>query len=160
MDDCDLVKRLKYLERRRLSHKKNKEKERIAGKKYRAENKDSIRENRRKYYAENVNRFSGYNKRFNKSPKGRFFVYSNAAKRRGIPFDLTFDKFMVYWEKPCTYCGGEIDTVGLDRIDNEAGYVDGNITTCCHVCNWMKRSLSVFEFIDHCRKVVGLNFAF
>jgi deferrochelatase/peroxidase EfeB len=43
---------------------------------------------------------------------------------------------------------------GLDRVDNNRGYVFSNVVSCCFKCNQMKGKLSVQEFLNHIIKVV------
>lgn len=37
---------------------------------------------------------------------------------------------------------------GIDRIDSGQGYIQGNVVTCCAVCNQMKSDLDVSIFLD------------
>ena len=37
---------------------------------------------------------------------------------------------------------------GIDRIDNAAGYTEGNVVACCRICNRAKETLSVQEFAE------------
>ena len=87
------------------------------------------------------------------TPKGRFIVYRNRAKHRKIAFDLTLEIFNEYWQKPCYYCGNKIDTIGLDRINNDIGYLEDNIVSCCRECNIMKRAMTQKHFINQCKKI-------
>lgn len=67
-----------------------------------------------------------------KRPQQLFYRYKKGALKRGHAFDLTFEQFMSFWGLPCTYCGEDIDTIGLDRRDNDLGYSTQNIVTCCY----------------------------
>jgi len=80
--------------------------------------------------------------------------YKETAVRRGISFELTKDDFSTFWKAPCTYCGAEIETIGLDRLDNELGYICGNVVACCMTCNSMKGRLSFKEFVAQCSRIV------
>lgn len=82
-------------------------------------------------------------------------IRSNAV-RRGIPWSLTKGQFIAFWQKPCTYCGGAIETIGLDRIDNTRGYEVGNVVPCCGVCNRMKSNMTREEFLAHCTMVAQI----
>lgn len=42
---------------------------------------------------------------------------------------------------------------GIDRIDCNKGYVDGNVVSCCKKCNFAKNSLSQYEFKKHIIKI-------
>ena len=79
--------------------------------------------------------------------------YKYSAERRNVVFELNLEEFKSYWKKPCSYCGGEIQTIGLDRIDNDLGYIKENITPCCTVCNLSKRGMLAEDYISHCVKV-------
>lgn len=87
-------------------------------------------------------------------PERRFKMYQKNARHRGIVFELTLEQFKGWWRRACGYCNDPIATIGLDRIDNAIGYVVGNITSCCLVCNYMKKTWAREFFIAHCRKVV------
>jgi len=63
--------------------------------------------------------------------------------------------FLTFWQKPCSYCGDSIKTVGLDRVDNAIGYLDGNIIACCAPCNIAKRDMSQSEYIERCLRVAN-----
>ena len=91
---------------------------------------------------------------YNRSPVGRYKIYADSAKLRNLSFELTFDQFMVFWQKPCSYCGGEIATIGLDRTDNAVGYTIANVVPCCWTCNKAKLKRSKSEYIAHCRQII------
>lgn len=76
--------------------------------------------------------------------------YVKGAKKRGLNFTISKIKFNELIILPCFYCDytaiGEVN--GIDRIDNNKGYVDDNIITCCQSCNIMKGTQHPLEFID------------
>ena len=88
------------------------------------------------------------------SPEIKFASYKANAKRRGHEFLLSFEQFMLMWRKPCFYCGSEIKTIGIDRVNNSVGYVSGNVVPCCKQCNVAKMDNDIFKYIEHCAKVV------
>lgn len=94
---------------------------------------------------------------FTNSPRGRFGAYRASAAALSREFRLTFEQFMAFWQQPCSYCGGAVATVGLDRVDNTRGYLPGNVTPCCSLCNWMKREHSATKFLAHCRKIAAFS---
>jgi len=79
------------------------------------------------------------------------------AKRTNKVWSLSFNEFKKFWQKPCYYCGGKIETIGLDRIDNQRGYFLDNVVPCCYPCNSMKGKLSKDEFIKSCKKIVNFT---
>lgn len=89
------------------------------------------------------------------SPKSKYRVYRTEAANRDIPFDLSLDEFTAYWQKPCTYCGRAIDTIGIDRIDNTTGYTPDNIASCCSECNYSKRGSSLMQWVAHMKRVLA-----
>ena len=76
--------------------------------------------------------------------------YVKGAKNRGIHFVLSKKHFQELIVKPCFYCNhqkaGEVN--GIDRIDNQKGYIEDNVVPCCETCNVLKGSQHPQEFID------------
>lgn len=87
------------------------------------------------------------------SPIQRFSAYKYGAKLRGISFELSFEEFVSFWNKPCYYCDDPIIGIGLDRKDAKLGYFIGNVIPCCSGCNYMKKSKTEKEFIEMCIKI-------
>lgn len=83
---------------------------------------------------------------YHQSPIGKYNAYRNKAKSRGIDWTLTMEEFSGFWQNPCSYCGDKIDTIGLDRVNNQAGYSAGNIVSCCIKCNIAKNDMGLSEF--------------
>ena len=80
---------------------------------------------------------------------GRFATYKAGAKKRSLAFGLTKDQFAAFWQLPCNYCGQEIATIGIDRVDSSLGYVVGNCVPCCIVCNKIKLDHDVDSMNNH-----------
>jgi hypothetical protein len=83
------------------------------------------------------------------------------AKYRGLDFELSKEFFKWISKQPCHYCGVEPYQVhkqkrsngsfvfnGIDRVDNNIGYIESNCVPCCGRCNYMKNSWSVEEIKD------------
>ena len=96
-------------------------------------------------------------KKIVRTPEAEFGLYQTGARRRFLLWDLTFERFMTFWQKPCSYCGEPIETIGLDRMDSEEGYNVDNVISCCPRCNRMKSLMNRDEFISQCRKIM-LNY--
>ena len=101
----------------------------------------------------NPQKYKDYQKKKSLMPKTRWDFYKKNARNRNIKWELTYEQFMTFWQKPCYYCGTEIETIGLDRVDNSKGYNLDNIVSCCSICNYAKRKLTKEQFIQHCKKV-------
>jgi hypothetical protein len=87
-------------------------------------------------------------KQWRMSLGGKYSTYKKNAKRRNLEWDLTPTQFEEYWQKPCTYCGDEVETIGVDRMDSSKGYTVENTTPCCRTCNTIKMALTTEEFMS------------
>jgi hypothetical protein len=116
-----------------------------------------------------VNRSCGH---LNKLPVGQsernriLRSYKANAKRRGFAWELSDKVFDTLSQSSCHYCGdlpnneshnprsnGGFIYNGLDRKDNEMGYLKENVVACCKRCNFLKRSMSYVEFISLIHKI-------
>lgn len=85
--------------------------------------------------------------------------YKRNARRRNIQFKLSIKEFAnIMLNKRCFYCGvfpvpARHFYHGLDRVNNKVCYVAGNVVPCCSVCNYMKGSLTLDEFLGRCEQV-------
>jgi hypothetical protein len=99
-----------------------------------------------------------------------YLGYKHNAKKRGIVFEMLFEDFARMSLSPCVYCGeppskkyGQPDLngpcyySGIDRVDNNKGYIKGNCVSCCHTCNMAKRGMSVSTFIEWAGRVYKYN---
>ena len=90
------------------------------------------------------------------------------AFSRGYEVLITKDEFVEIARGLCYYCGEEpterscydlpawstpAKINGIDRIDNNKGYVEGNCVACCKTCNKAKDTFSVDEFYAWIDKV-------
>jgi len=120
-------------------------------------NRETIVAQKKDYYSTHKETIAEYWK----TPKAKYTSVKNQAKnrskKRSISFDLTFDEFMTLWGQPCTYCGDDIDTIGVDRIDSSLGYSLDNCVSCCTVCNKMKLAMSVDEWLGHMKKIISFS---
>jgi len=88
------------------------------------------------------------------NPLVRYAHYKEGADIRGVTFELSGPEFWSFWQKPCTYCGGDIETIGLDRINSSEGYTVDNVTPCCSRCNEMKLADDTNTWISHMKKIL------
>lgn len=92
-------------------------------------------------------------KEYSLTPKGKYCGYRNSARQRHHEWDLSFNQFIKLWQKPCTYCGAKIETIGIDRIFNDIGYIEGNIQPCCQTCNRAKFKMDEKDFLSWIERV-------
>lgn len=90
-----------------------------------------------------------------------FYHYKSMARIRNLPFLLSREETLRLLGGSCYYCGvppnqearpqrythGAFIHNGIDRVDNNMGYVPGNVVSCCKICNRAKRSASYEEFM-------------
>lgn len=126
----------KRKERRSLRTKDEKTKDSIYHKKYREMNKDLIKEKR-----SNV--------------EYRYSQYKSSANRRGYKFELSIHEFDSITKSLCEYCG--INSGGIDRVNNQIGYIKSNVVPCCEMCNKMKWRWDKDEFIRHVNLIANHN---
>ena len=134
-------------------YQKNKERHLVYHRDQWKNNKEKLQKRQKKYYDSHSAELRAKASIKWKLPKGRFINYTSGAKNRGISFDLTFEEFMTFWQKPCWYCDDPIDTIGLDRIDSARGYSLSNVIPCCESHNKGKMDLDQEEFILGCNRV-------
>ena len=51
------------------------------------------------------------------------------------------------WGNPCFYCDKPLEFTGLDRANNNLGYIPGNVVACCRLCNRMKFRSTQEDFL-------------
>lgn len=102
-------------------------------------------------------RYYSYFQKYRVTPKGKYHIYRGDAKRRGIIMKLTFSQFSKIISQPCKYCGDTGSHIGIDRVNNSVGYLNGNCVACCKYCNYMKKDMSSDDFLDHVIKISAHN---
>ncbi|KAI9190622.1 uncharacterized protein BJ171DRAFT_78300 [Polychytrium aggregatum] len=89
-----------------------------------------------------------------------FAAYKARAEKKGLTFELQEHEFKALCQGKCAYCGKTSShghRNGVDRKDNEQGYVRGNVLTCCGDCNYLKCDLTMQEFFDQLNAVNKLR---
>lgn len=86
-----------------------------------------------------------------------YTVYKNKAKSRNIHFELSKEEFANITKTCCYLCGttNEGKKIGIDRIDNNVGYILDNCKSCCKYCNYMKKDLKLNDFLMHIKQIVS-----
>ena len=83
---------------------------------------------------------------------GRLNKIRGSAKARGKYFDLDLQYYKDNcWDKPCHYCGANTEN-GVDRKNNDLGYINENVVPSCASCNASKGTMSYEDFT---KKVSG-----
>lgn len=106
-------------------------------------------------------------KAYGESTKNRIVAnYFHNAKAKGIEITISAERVAELLSGHCFYCGcapsavsrhkrnyGEFVYNGIDRLNNEAGYVEGNIVSCCVECNFRKGATNAPDFLAWVRRV-------
>lgn len=112
-----------------------------------------------------INRPKAFIDRTLSAKKRLYKLYVNSATQRSLAFELTFEKFIELTQLKCFYCELKPSQVckssqtssyvynGLDRKNNQIGYLLTNIVPCCKFCNQAKSKLSIEEFFDNIERV-------
>lgn len=82
--------------------------------------------------------------------------YKKRADDKSLNFEITEGDFYSLIMEKCYICGKKSEGEhinGIDRIDNEKGYIQDNIEACCGECNYMKNKFSLNDFFDKLRKI-------
>lgn len=124
---------------------------------WKANKKDVIKEKGREYYLANADKLKKNAAAYDKTLRGKLAQYKCSAKKRGLSFDLDIESFKTFWQKPCHWCGDEITTIGVDRIDNTIGYTLENCAPCCSMCNYIKQEYQPQEWLAHMLKILKLQ---
>lgn len=78
--------------------------------------------------------------------------YKNNAKVRNLDFKLILEDIIKLVNSNCHYCD-DINSKGIDRLNNDIGYCINNVVPCCKKCNFMKNKYTFDEFYNHIEKI-------
>lgn len=85
--------------------------------------------------------------------RGVFSLYRSKAIRQEKKFELTVEEFKEITSKDCYFCSDKPNNIsikhkyiykynGIDRVDNDLGYIKSNIVPCCYMCNTKKGAIT------------------
>jgi hypothetical protein len=90
------------------------------------------------------------------SKSSTYNEYLQRAMKKELEFELTKEQFSKLVNDKCYYCNKENSDShrnGIDRKNNNLGYIIDNCTSCCGQCNQMKAALSAEDYIEICKRV-------
>ena len=88
----------------------------------------------------------------NQKLNARYRDYKRNAATRGLVFEMTIEEFDAMTQETCVFCGSE-DYIGIDRVDSDFGYIDGNVQPCCTMCNKMKSNFGEDAFLAQVARI-------
>lgn len=94
--------------------------------------------------------------------KGLFKSLKNSCKRIKRDIDISFEQAYKMYKSNCYYCNSEPSNTftnttnkekqtkysGIDRVDSDLGYIQGNVVPCCKHCNIAKNNMSQTDFLN------------
>jgi len=86
--------------------------------------------------------------------------YKTRAEKLGYNFQMTREEYDNIIIRNCYICdkpASNTHTNGIDRFDNNIGYVSENIRPCCFECNVMKLDLLFDDFINKLTIIYNSN---
>ena len=127
---------------RKEYRKKNLEKINLQDKKYKEDNSEKVLESKRNWRSKNSWEYTTSGKRMLSAAKGR-------AKQNNLPFNIELEDIVVpeicpILDIPLEFHKGRLqyNSPTLDRINNELGYVKGNVKVISHRANFLKNCLT------------------
>lgn len=83
-------------------------------------------------------------------------IIKNGARKRNIDFQLSNEQIINLIMSKCTYCESSYrDGIlnGVDRVNNNLGYLPNNSVSCCKWCNSAKSNKTLDEFFSWIEKI-------
>jgi len=87
-----------------------------------------------------------------------FSNYRITARNKKLVFKITKEQYDELIKGDCYICGKNTTDKhinGIDRFDNNFGYIKGNVKSCCNNCNVMKRDYPHYMFLNKCYKIAN-----
>lgn len=134
-------------------YQKNKLKKNQKQKMWVKNNPDKVLKIKDNFKQNNQESIKKYSSDYIKTEKGKYRTLKGSAIKRDYDVSISFDEFKEIISKPCAYCGEKDKRIGIDRINNDIGYILENCNPCCKYCNMMKKDMILDEFIEHIQKI-------
>jgi len=138
--NADEATREKYIKQRRL----------ICKKWYHTKGKETAKERARNYRERSPAIYA----------QTRFRDIIKNAEKRKLDMTITFEEYEKLGKEVCYLCGTppkEGLLYGLDRVDNDKGYIPDNVQPCCFTCNGMKSKRTLQDFLTQCKLIAEHN---
>ena len=117
--------------------------------------RDYVIEKKRDYYQKHKEEIRERLTTYYWSLTSQYHEYKKRAKKKKMDFEISKEDSKLFYNTNCYYCGDDFKGMGIDRIDNNKGYVLNNVVPCCSRCNFMKHVLNREEFFTHIKKILN-----
>lgn len=159
INDQDILRRIKYL-KTKLTPELKKEMKIVYHRQYSKQRRKILKQNLDTLKTINLVEYQkqiDYRKQYQKTSIGKYSRYRNRAKKKGRIFDLTLEQFTTIIHQPCHYCGKDttVNSNGIDRRDNDVGYIFDNCLPACYECNMAKGVRTYQNYINWVQKVAN-----
>lgn len=77
--------------------------------------------------------------------------YQSRATKKQVEFTISNDEYTSIINQSCYICGKkntESHMNGIDRFDNNIGYIIDNVRSCCGECNYMKKDYNYDDLMN------------
>ena len=83
--------------------------------------------------------------------------YKYSAYTRGIKWNIPDELALHLIASECHYCKefDEYNKTGIDRLENNIGYLENNVVSCCEMCNFMKKELDYNNYKKKIRHILS-----
>lgn len=108
------------------------------------------------YRRKNKEKIKKYRDIKNKTIEAKYCKYRYAAKKDGRIFQLTLKQFKKLFLLNCHYCNIS-NRGGIDRKNNNVGYIKSNCLPCCPKCNISKHTKTYKEFLKKITQKANQN---
>lgn len=98
------------------------------------------------YYYENYDLFECQN-------YTKYWHYISRAHKNNIIFEMTKEDYKQIIGMNCYICNKK-GMLGVDRIDNNKGYILGNVAPCCKTCNYLKYTYNIYDIYRKSYEIV------
>lgn len=116
-----------------IGYEKNSEYYKKMARDYRLNNSEKVALKMKLWRGKNKDRIRAYIL----SGKYRYIKAKCTARRKNMEWNISKPDYANFMRKPCEYCNKTLHLygIGLDRLDNNKGYVISNVVPCCAACN-------------------------
>jgi hypothetical protein len=160
--ECFSEKRKERYEKNYLIEKKYASENRIKNyeyykqynKEYAKNNRQKIKDNQKRRYAENREYFLEYNKKYNQINRIKLLITKAKTRAKKLNLEFSIDETDLVLTELCPVLLIPYDLSGkqrwnspsLDRIDNNKGYIKGNVAIISYKANSIKKDGTLEEF--------------